>query len=96
MAEVKNAEQPAATKKKKTVRETAGKAATSKPAAAKKTSAKRASTTKAQVVAVSAAERHGLIAETAYLKAERRGFRGGDPVQDWLEAEKEVDASLAD
>jgi hypothetical protein len=35
-------------------------------------------------------ERHRLIAEAAYYRAQRRGFRGGDPVQDWLEAESEV------
>jgi len=39
-------------------------------------------------------ERHGMIAEAAYLKAERRGFRGGSPQQDWLEAEAEIDARL--
>jgi hypothetical protein len=35
-----------------------------------------------------------MIAETAYRRAERRGFQGGDPVADWLESEKEVDALL--
>ena len=28
------------------------------------------------------------------LRAEKRGFNGGDPLQDWLEAEKEVNAML--
>lgn len=36
-------------------------------------------------------QRRKLIAERAYLRAERRGFVGGDPVADWLESEKEVD-----
>jgi hypothetical protein len=40
-------------------------------------------------------ERRRLIAETAYLKALRRGFRGQRAEQDWLEAEAEVDAMLA-
>jgi hypothetical protein len=40
-------------------------------------------------------ERHRLIAEEAYLRAERRGFDGGSPEQDWLEAEAAVDARLA-
>jgi hypothetical protein len=44
---------------------------------------------------VSADQRHALIAERAYLRAELRGFQGGDPVQDWLEGEKEVDALLS-
>ena len=43
---------------------------------------------------ISSEERSHLIAEKAYLRAERRGFRGGDPVEDWLEAEAEVDAML--
>jgi hypothetical protein len=32
-----------------------------------------------------------MIAEAAYLRAEQRGFSGGDSVADWLAAEKEVD-----
>ncbi len=44
---------------------------------------------------LSAAERRALIAESAYLRAEQRGFSGGDPVADWLESEREVDALLA-
>ncbi len=39
-------------------------------------------------------ERHRLIAKSAYLKAERRGFQGGDPHQDWIAAEAEIDAML--
>jgi hypothetical protein len=38
--------------------------------------------------------RRRLIELTAYCKAERRGFVGGDPEQDWLEAEREVDRLL--
>ncbi len=36
-------------------------------------------------------ERHRKIEELAYLKAEQRGFVSGYEVQDWLDAEKEVD-----
>jgi hypothetical protein len=43
---------------------------------------------------VSAEQRRAMIAEAAYLRAERRGFEGGDPVADWLESEREVDALL--
>lgn len=39
---------------------------------------------------IPAREPHEEIAEAAYLRAERRGFNGGDPLLDWLEAEKEV------
>ncbi len=38
-------------------------------------------------------ERYRLIAEAAYRRAEERGFVGGDPVADWLEAEREVDGA---
>jgi hypothetical protein len=35
-----------------------------------------------------------MIAEGAYLRAERRGFASGHEEQDWLAAEAEVDALL--
>jgi len=38
--------------------------------------------------------RHALIAEAAYLRAERRGFSPGHEVEDWLSAEIEVDTAL--
>jgi len=38
--------------------------------------------------------RHALIAEAAYLRAERRGFVPGYETDDWLAAEAEVDALL--
>lgn len=40
------------------------------------------------------AERQRLIAEAAYLMAERRGFEAGDPAQDWINAEAEVNRML--
>ena len=43
---------------------------------------------------VDAAERQRLIAEAAYLMAERRGFEAGDPAQDWINAEEEVNRNL--
>ncbi|MHB8354225.1 MAG: DUF2934 domain-containing protein [Burkholderiales bacterium] len=39
-------------------------------------------------------DREGMIAEAAYYLAERRGFEGGDPIANWLEAEAEIDAIL--
>jgi hypothetical protein len=39
-------------------------------------------------------ERHRMIAEAAYFKAERRGFQGGDCDRDWLDSEAEIDAIL--
>jgi hypothetical protein len=43
---------------------------------------------------VSADQRQQMIAEAAYFRAERRGFDRGDPLEDWCEAEAEVDARL--
>ncbi|MGH8260684.1 MAG: DUF2934 domain-containing protein [Steroidobacteraceae bacterium] len=36
-----------------------------------------------------------MIANAAYLRAERRGFTPGREDEDWLAAEKEVDALLS-
>lgn len=43
---------------------------------------------------VGSERRRQMIAEAAYLRAEKRGFNGGDAVHDWMEAEREVDAHL--
>jgi hypothetical protein len=40
--------------------------------------------------------RHNLIAEAAYYRAQRRGFQNGDPVEDWLAAEAEIDEQLSE
>lgn len=44
---------------------------------------------------VSADERWRMIAEAAYYRARARGFQGGNPGEDWLAAEAEVDRRLA-
>jgi len=38
--------------------------------------------------------RRSMVAEAAYHIAERRGFAPGHEVEDWLHAEKEIDAAL--
>jgi hypothetical protein len=38
------------------------------------------------------AERHRLISDLAYKRAEQRGFAPGNEADDWLDAEREVDA----
>jgi hypothetical protein len=38
--------------------------------------------------------RRTMIAENAYLRAERRGFAPGHETEDWFAAEAEVDALL--
>src|SRR5574340_704795 len=40
-------------------------------------------------------DRRAMIAVAAYYRAQRREFRDGDPLDDWLAAEVEVDAMLA-
>lgn len=46
---------------------------------------------------ISPEERCRLIAEAAYFRAQRRGFDGGEEqaLQDWLEAEAEIDRALS-
>lgn len=45
-------------------------------------------------VEISADARRGMIAEAAYLRAERRGFAPGYELEDWIAAENEVDSLL--
>lgn len=40
-------------------------------------------------------QRPQRIAVAAYYRSEHRGFAEGQELEDWLEAEKEIDASLA-
>jgi len=94
---------PAASRKKATAKaatkKTAARQSGAKKAAAQATAAKK--TTASKAVPRKARRGNGLapeerwrrIAEAAYLRAEQRGFQGGDPVADWLAAEAEVDAA---
>lgn len=43
---------------------------------------------------LSVEERRALIAESAWLRAQARGFAPGGEVEDWLAAEAEVDQRL--
>jgi hypothetical protein len=54
----------------------------------------RKTTAPAPRVALTREARHAMIAESAYLRAERRGFAPGHETEDWLAAEAEVDALL--
>ena len=38
--------------------------------------------------------RHEMIARAAYFRAERRGFKPGHEMEDWLAAETEVDTGI--
>ena len=39
-------------------------------------------------------QRHTMIAEAAYFRAERRGFERGHELEDWLGAEAELERAL--
>lgn len=100
------AAQPTAVKKSPAKKAAASKpapkkAAPKKAAPKKKAVAKKAAPTKAAPIAnttapreVTARERWNMIATAAYYLAERRGFQGGDPAQDWTEAERQIDEQL--
>lgn len=79
------------TEKTKRPRSTTTQDTKTPPAKPRKRAAAR---TAAPTGVLTAEERRRLVAEAAYLRAERRGFVGGDPVQDWLEAEAEIDSAL--
>lgn len=76
----------AAAPKKTVAAEPKKTAAPKKPAATKRTAAAK--------ITVTPEQRYCMIAEAAYFHAERRGFRG-DPVKDWVAAEKEIEALLS-
>ena len=63
-----------------------------KPAARRTVTKKPAPT--AGTRAVSGEARRAMIAERAYLRAERRGFAPGRDAEDWLAAEVEIDSLL--
>ena len=47
-----------------------------------------------QMLSVSSKDRQRMIAEAAYYIAAQRGFAGGDPTQDWIEAERQINRVL--
>jgi hypothetical protein len=84
-----------ATAKKATTQKKVAAKATAAPATAgtKKKAVKQKAMSKGSPTEVSSEARWQMIAEAAYHKAEKRGFMG-DPVDDWLAAEAEIDAAL--
>ena len=64
------------------------------PAARKAVRGRRARS--AGNVAPTPEERHRMIAEAAYFRALRRTDGDGDPLTDWLEAEREIDSHGTD
>lgn len=72
-----------------------------KPAAAKKTAAAKkpaAKTAKAAApsanAGISPEQRRYYVEVAAYYIAERRGFHGGSQLDDWVQAESEIDRLL--
>ena len=47
------------------------------------------------VTGLTAQERHALVAQAAYFRAEARGFAAGGEFEDWVAAEAEVNAQMA-
>ena len=43
---------------------------------------------------IDAQARHRMIAEAAYYIAAQRHFQGGSAMEDWLQAEAQIDAKL--
>lgn len=87
----------AASKIAKTVAEKPAKVAAvkaaPKKAATAKTTTKRVSKAK-NPGKVSPEQRYLMICEAAYYKAERRGFSPENEIQDWIEAEAEINRML--
>jgi hypothetical protein len=65
------------------------KQSTAKKAPTSKRSPKRAGATQ-----INPLQRQKMIEVAAYYRAEKRGFDGGDPQDDWYHAEAEVDKLL--
>lgn len=58
--------------------------------------AKKSKKAAALMGGVTPEQRYQMICDAAYYRAERRGFIGGNPEQDWVEAELEIDQLLCD
>jgi len=50
---------------------------------------------KSEKKSISPMDRWKMVAEAAYYRAQKRGFIGGNPMDDWVDAEKEIDAEYA-
>ncbi|MBN1571310.1 MAG: DUF2934 domain-containing protein [Acidobacteria bacterium] len=45
---------------------------------------------------VTGEERHQLISQAAYFRAEQRSFEPGHELEDWLEAEAEIERRMSE
>ena len=71
---------------------------TKKPRAKKATSEKKvaiqSTNVKQSITPITEQQRYEMIERTAYLIAEKRGFVDGDPTDDWIQAETQIDNYL--
>jgi 1,4-alpha-glucan branching enzyme len=90
------AEKPAAKAEKPATKSRAKAGGNAAPATRRRRAAapSTADTPATPAPAVSPQERHDMIAFSAYLRAEARGFTGSSAETDWLEAEAEIDRML--
>ena len=72
-----------------------GRVKTYKPAVVPDSDASAEGQQRTTVAFIDSPIRDEMIARAAYFRAERRGFADGCALQDWLEAEAEVDAKLS-
>ena len=95
-------------KKKTTVKKTARRKVTQKKVTrkkavvARKTSKRKVARSSAKSsrqdtssISITPEDRWKLIAVAAYHKAERRGFAPGGELQDWIDAEQEIDRLMS-
>jgi hypothetical protein len=66
-----------------------------KKTAGTKASAPEAKTITAAALAISPAQRANYVEVAAFYIAQRRGFAPANPTDDWLQAEAEIDALIA-
>ena len=59
-----------------------------------KTHLEATASTPSSYTGVTTEERHQLIAEAAYFRAEQRSFAPGYELEDWLNAEAEIEIKL--
>jgi hypothetical protein len=73
-----------------------GKVSTSKAAAPKAATAKPKRVSVKKPAGIPPEQRRNYIEMAAYYIAERRGFAPGNPLEDWIQAEAEIDRLLAE
>lgn len=88
----------AATKKAATKKTVAPKAATTAPkkkaTATKKAASKKTAASSAVASTITNEQRYKMVAEAAYHLSEKQGFKPGKDMDNWLKAEKQIEAEL--